>query len=137
MNKFSWILIIASSVLFLTACSNNTDDSAWVPDSPLKTTFLMNKYARDDNYEQFKTLLLEGNDEKSIKKMYDTVKQSATNSSKINNFTLVTFDNGKTVLVHFIPAASEDGDVLIQDVIELPAEMASYIDDELNKRFER
>ena len=97
----------------------------------------MNQYARDDNYEQFKKLLQEGNDEESIKKMYDTVKQTATDSSKINNFTLVTFDNGKTVLVHFIPAATEDGVVLIQDVIELPTEIASYIDDELNKRFER
>src|SRR5690606_34210792 len=113
------------------------DHTAREPKNPLLTTSLMKQYAIEDNYKQFKTLMLDGYDEESIAEIYETVRRTATNSADIKSFTLVTFDNGKTLLVHLTPLASEDGEVLIQDVIEIPTEMAKYIEEELNKRFEK
>ena len=133
MNKSYGVLLLLLTI-FLTGCSE--DDKAWGPYSPLNTSSLMKQAANQDNYALFETLVLEGFDEESINEMYETVRSTATESAEINSFTLVTFDNGKTLLVHLTPDASEEGEVLIQDVIEIPAEMASYIKDELKRKYE-
>ena len=133
MNKPYGVLLLLLTI-FLTGCSE--DDKAREPDTPLNTTSLMKQAANQDNYALFKTLLLEGYDEESINEMYETVRSTATDSAAINSFTLVSFDNGKTLLVHLTPVGSEEGEVLIQDVIELPAEIASYIKDELDRKYE-
>ena len=133
MNKSYGVLLLLLTI-FLTGCSE--DDKAWEPYSPLNTSSLMNQAAIQDNYALFETLVLEGFDEESINEMYETVRSTATKSAEINSFTLVTFDNGKTLLVHLTPYASEEGEVLIQDVIEIPSEMASYIKDELKRKYE-
>lgn len=130
------IILIVSFAIFLAGCSKE-DHTSREPKNPLLTTSLMKQYAIEDNYKQFKTLMLDGYDEESIAEIYETVRRTATNSADIKSFTLVTFDNGKTLLVHLTPLASEDGEVLIQDVIEIPTEMAKYIEEELNKRFEK
>ena len=59
----------------------------------------MKQAAIQDNYALFETLVLEGFDEESINEMYETVRSTATKSAEINSFTLVTFDNGKTLLL--------------------------------------
>ncbi|MFT4416787.1 hypothetical protein ACLM5H_23260 [Fredinandcohnia humi] len=134
MNKLRLFLLL-SFVLLLTGCSE--ENKAWEPYSPLNTSSLMKQYASEDNYEQFKHLLQEGHDEESIKRIYETVRQATSDSAEINTFTLVTFDNGKTLLVHLTPQTSKDGKVLIQDVIEIPTETATYIEKELNKKYEK
>ncbi|RHW43398.1 hypothetical protein D1B31_01680 [Neobacillus notoginsengisoli] len=133
MDKLLLLLIVSLGIV-ITGCSD--DNKVWEPHSPLNTSSLMLQYAEQNNYKQFNTLLLEGSDEASIKKMFETVKQVGTNSKEIKTFTLVTFDNGKTLLVH-LTSETEDGKVLIQDVIEIPTEIASDIEKELNKRFEK
>ncbi|MFJ7936361.1 hypothetical protein [Sporosarcina sp. NPDC096371] len=135
MNK-SCVIYLLFLTIFLTGCSED-DNKAWEPYSPLNTSSLMKQYAVQDNYAQFQSLVQEGYDEDSINEMYETVRSTATNSAEINSFTLVTFDNGKTLLVHLTPVTSEKGEVLIQDVIEIPIDMASYIKDELNKKYEK
>jgi len=135
MNK-SCVLLLLFLTIFLTGCSED-DNKAWEPYSPLNTSSLMKQYALEDNYAQFQSLVQEGYDEDSINEMYKTVRSTATSSAEINSFTLVTFDNGKTLLVHLMPVTSEKGEVLIQDVIEIPIEMASYIKEELNKKYEK
>ncbi|QNK89605.1 hypothetical protein H7992_08095 [Sporosarcina sp. resist] len=135
MNK-SCVLLLLFLTIFLTGCSED-DNKAWEPYSPLNTSSLMKQYALEDNYAQFQSLVQEGYDEDSINEMYETVRSTATSSAEINSFTLVTFDNGKTLLVHLMPVTSEKGEVLIQDVIEIPIEMASYIKEELNKKYEK
>lgn len=130
------LILIVSFAIFLAGCSKE-DHAALEPSSPLHTTSLMKQYALQDNYKQFETLMMDEYDEESIAEIYETVRRTATNSADIKSFTLVTFDNGKTLLVHLTPLASEDGEVLIQDVIEIPTEMAKYIEEELNKRFEK
>ncbi|MEK4714091.1 hypothetical protein [Sporosarcina sp. FSL K6-5500] len=135
MNK-SCVLLLLFLTIFLTGCSED-DNKAWEPYSPLNTSSLMKQHALEDNYAQFQSLVQEGYDEDSINEMYETVRSTATSSAEINSFTLVTFDNGKTLLVHLMPVTSEKGEVLIQDVIEIPIEMASYIKEELNKKYEK
>ena len=135
MNK-SCVLLLLFLTIFLNGCSED-DNKAWEPYSPLNTSSLMKQYALEDNYAQFQSLVQEGYDEDSINEMYKTVRSTATSSAEINSFTLVTFDNGKTLLVHLMPVTSEKGEVLIQDVIEIPIEMASYIKEELNKKYEK
>lgn len=132
MNK-SYVIFLLFLTIFLTGCSED-NSKAWEPYSPLNTSSLMKQYAVQDNYAQFKSLVQEGYDEDSINEIYETVRSTVTNSAEINSFTLVTFDNGKTLLVHLTPVTSEEGEVLIQDVIEIPIEMASYIKEELNKK---
>lgn len=127
--------MILSFAIFLTGCSD--DNEAWEPYSPLNTTSLMKQYASSSDYEQFKTLLPEGYDEESMSKMFGTVKKAVSDSASIDTFTIVTFDNGKSLLVHLTPIESEDGEVLIQDIIELPIEMATYIEEELNKKYDK
>ncbi len=134
MNKLRLILILAFGIL-LTGC--NVDKKAWEPYSPLNTTSLIKQYAINSDYEQFKTLLPEGYAEEDMNKMFETVKESVTDSASIDTFTLITFENGKSILVHLIPNNLEDGEVLIQDIIELPTEMATYIEEELNKKYEK
>ena len=135
MNK-SCVLLLLFLTIFLTGCSED-DNKAWEPYSPLNTSSLMKQYALEDNYAQFQSLVQEGNDEDSINEIYGTVRSAATSSAEINSFTLVTFNNGKTLLVHLMPVKSEKGEVLIQDVIEIPIEIASYIKEELNKKYEK
>jgi hypothetical protein len=131
LNKLRLILILSFAIV-LTGCSD--DNKAWEPYSPLNTTSLMKQYASSSDYEQFKTLLLEGYDEESMNEMYGTVKKAVTDTASIDTFTLVSFENGKSLLVYLTPNESEDGEVLIQDIIELPTEMATYIEEELNKK---
>lgn len=130
------LLLILSLTMILTGCRQD-DHTAREPDSPLHTTSLMKEYALQDNYNQFETLMLAGFDEESITEFYETVRRTASNNADIKNVTLVTFDNGKTLLVHLTPADYEGGEVLIQDVIELPTEMANYIEDVLNAKYEK
>lgn len=129
------LFLVLTFVIIITGCSE--DDNTREPDSPLITTSLMKQYALQDNYSQFETLMLAGFDEESITEFYETVRRTATKSADIKNVTLITFDNGKTLLVHLTPVASEDGEVLIQDVIEIPAEMAAYIEEALNRKHEK
>ncbi|MCM3710215.1 hypothetical protein [Sporosarcina luteola] len=129
------MLSFAIFLTFLTGCSGE-NNTAREPSSPLNTTSLMKQYALQDNYKQFETLMLDGYDEKSITELYETVRQAATKSADIKSFTLVTFDNGKTLLVYLTPIASENGEVLIQDVIEIPTNIAAYIEEELNRKYE-
>ena len=130
------LFLLLSFAIFLIGCRGD-DHTARKPDSPLNTTSLMKEYAQQNNYSQFETLMLAGFNEESITEFYDTVRRTATNSADIKNVTLVTFDNGKTLLVHLTPVASEDGEVLIQDVIEIPAEMATYIEEAFNRKHEK
>jgi hypothetical protein len=130
------LFLLLSFVLLLTGCSD--DKKAWEPYSPLNTSTLMKQYATQGNYEQFENLLQEGLNKDSVERMYETVRKAASHSAEINTFTLVTFENGKTLLVHLTPQDSKkDGKALIQDVIEIPTEMATYIEKELNKKYEK
>lgn len=103
------LFLLLSFAIFLIGCSGD-DHTAREPDSPLNTTSLMKEYAQQNNYSQFETLMLAEFDEESITELNETVRQTATDSAKIKNFTLVTFENGKTLLVHPTPVASEDGE---------------------------
>lgn len=118
-------------LLLLIACSD--DDKAWEPYSPENTSSLMMQYANQENYEGFKSLILEGYEEDSMKQMYETTMQAVSQSAGVSTLTLVSFDNGKSLLVHFTPQ-TEEGEVLIQDIIEIPEEMAAYIEEGLNLR---
>ena len=123
---------LLSFVILVTAC--NDDNGAWEPKNPLLTTSLMKQYANEDNYEQFKTLFQEGHDENSIKQMYETVKQATSDSAGIDTFTLVSFDNEKTLLVHLTPKSTDEDEVLIQNVSEVPEEMAAYLQEVLKQK---
>ncbi|WP_047983074.1 hypothetical protein [Ornithinibacillus californiensis] len=130
MKKLLWTLFL--SLILLSACE---DDKAWEPYSPLNTSSLMALYAGQDNYEQFRTLIKEGYDEENMKRMYQIVKQAYSDNKTIDTFSIVSFENGKTVLVHLTPQVSEDEEFLIQDIIEIPPEMTKYINDQLLEKY--
>jgi hypothetical protein len=119
------LILFLSSILV--ACSN--DNEALKPNSPQNTTSLMKMYALQDNYEEFKSLFLNGTDAERTQASFNQLKGIATSSSGINSFTLLTFDNGEMVLVQLIPIPNQEGKVLIQNVIKVPEEMKVFIRD--------
>ncbi|KAA0546847.1 hypothetical protein FZW96_12685 [Bacillus sp. BGMRC 2118] len=128
MKRLQVMIIVCLSII-LTGCENE-EKKAWEPYSPLNTTSLMKQYAIQNQYQQFKTLIQEGYNEEEIKQIYETVRKTSTNHAEINTFTLVTFDNGKMLLVHLSP--SHSGEVYIQDVVEIPQELSDTFHGILN-----
>lgn len=122
-------LLLCLSII-LAACSN--DNNAWKPNSPQNTTSLMKMYALQDNFEEFESLFLNGTDSERTEASFHQLKGIATSNAGINNFTLLTFDNGEMVLVHLIPIPNQEGEVLIQNVIKVPEGMRDFIQAAIN-----
>lgn len=127
--------------LLLSGCKD--ENKAWEPYSPENTTSLMQQYAYEGNIEQFKTLFLNGMDEERLQQIFETVKTSAnmddeTSFGKVSTFTMVSLENGKIFLVELTPPIpNKKNEVLIQDVIELPKEIRDYIEEELNRKYNK
>lgn len=118
-------------VLFLVGCKE--DNKSWDPYSPHNTSSLMNQYALNEDYRQFQSLVLEGSEQARTQEIYETVKQSVSNSAEIVSFTLVKMDNGKTLLVHLTPPSGPEQKALIQNVLEVPEDMVVFFEEALGK----
>jgi hypothetical protein len=135
------VLVLLLFSLLLSGCKD--ENKAWEPYSPENTTSLMQQYAYEGNIEQFKTLFLDGMDEERLQQIFETVKTSAnmddeTSFGKVSTFTMVSLENGKTFLVELTPPIpNKNNEVLIQDVIELPKEIRDYIEEELNRKYNK
>ncbi|MFB3163543.1 hypothetical protein ABLO26_19510 [Neobacillus sp. 179-J 1A1 HS] len=136
------VMVLFLFSLLLSGCKD--ENKAWEPYSPENTTSLMQQYAYEGNIEQFKTLFLDGMDEDRLQQIYETVKTSenkdgnVTSFGEVSTFTLVSLENGKTFLVELTPPIpNKNNEVLIQDVIELPKEIRDYIEEELNRKYNK
>jgi hypothetical protein len=135
------VMVLFLFSLLLSGCKD--ENKAWEPYSPENTTSLMQQYAYEGNIEQFKTLFLDGMDEDRLQQIFETVKTSAnmddeTSFGKVSTFTMVSLENGKTFLVELTPPIpNKNNEVLIQDVIELPKEIRDYIEEELNRKYNK
>ncbi|NYE04372.1 hypothetical protein F4694_001116 [Bacillus niacini] len=136
------IMVLFLFSLLLSGCKD--ENKAWEPYSPENTTSLMLQFAYKGNIEQFKTLFLDGMDEDYLLQIYETVRsaenkdENETSFGEVSTFTLVSLENGKTFLVELTPPIPNKNDeVLIQDVIELPKEIRDYIEEELNRKYNK
>lgn len=126
-RKISLILLLS---IILVSCSD--DKEAFMPNDPLNTTSLMKMYIHQDNYEGFKSLFMDGTTAEVTETHFIKLKDIISPKAGIDNFTLLSLDNGEMVLVHLSPIPNEEGEVLIQDVINIPDEMKDFFSKAIN-----
>ncbi|MGM8216680.1 hypothetical protein ACLIA0_14170 [Bacillaceae bacterium W0354] len=115
-------------LILLTGCkSDELSDTS----SPAMTISKMDFLSGDLLYEDFKKLFEDGKENEYIKKKYELVRQTRANRSIIYTFSLIRYENNKSLLVHLRHDKDSD-DYYIHDVIEVPDDVASFFEKELS-----
>jgi hypothetical protein len=122
------LILILFFMLLLSGCED--DNNGWEPNSPSRTSFLMDFYAHQENFEEFKSLFMDGIDENIIRNNYETIRNNQSERSSVGTMTLVKYDNGKVVLVE-LKQDTDKQRYFIYNIIELPEDVSTFFDKEL------
>jgi hypothetical protein len=125
------LILILFLLILLTGCED--DKIGWEPNSPSRASFLMDFYGHQDNFEEFRTLFMEGIDEDIIRSNYETIRNYQSERSSVGTMTLVKYDNGKSVLVEF-KQDTDSPKYLISNIIEVPEDVSSFFEEELKDK---
>jgi hypothetical protein len=118
-------------MILLTGCED--DKNGWEPNSPSRASFLMDFYGHQDNFEEFKTVFMDGIDEDIIRNNYETIRNNQSERSSVGTMTLVKYDNGKSVLVEFKHDTNKQ-EYLINNIIEVPEDVSSFFEEEMKDK---
>jgi PBP1b-binding outer membrane lipoprotein LpoB len=125
------LILILFMMIFLTGCED--DKNEWEPNSPSRASFLMDFYGHQDNFEDFKTLFMDGIDEDIIRNNYETIRNNQSERSSVGTITLVKYDNDKIVLVEF-KHDTKNQKYLIYNIVEVPEEVSAFFEEELKDK---
>lgn len=112
--------------LFIYGCSNENEIQ---PDKPENTAMLMNHSLFFNDYDSFLALYSEGRRDSVTKELFDVlvqIKNESTGGANYRNYELVTFDNGKMLLIQL--SHKREGRVEIENIIVVREEMQELFD---------
>ena len=122
MSRKSIILILIISLCFtfiLTSCSKQKILKANSPDN---ASWLMKSAIDDGDYNRFKELFTEKRSNSIPIQQFNNMKKITTSESSNKHYELITFTNGKMLLVLLTPEKVK-GLYKIEDVREVPDDM--------------
>lgn len=118
MIKKTILLIIFTLLAYiLTGCSKPVE-----PDTPTNAAIALKEAIRSGNYEYFNSLFSEGRKNSLSKDEYLKLQKLLSSDSSLDTYEVITFDNGKMLLVHLTPEKENDN-YHIQDIKVVPEEM--------------
>ncbi|WP_417897689.1 hypothetical protein ABN702_15525 [Bacillus haimaensis] len=126
--KKIWFVSLLLLMTFLSGCKDDTEVSN--TDSPHRTAFMMDFLAEssEGSSKEFEELFAEGNDQEFIQERFDLIKQIQTNGSSVTTMTLVTYENGKPLLVQLVYDTKTE-EYLIHNVVEVPEDVAAFFEE--------
>lgn len=119
--------VLASMLIIFSVCivvSSASQQKVVKLDTPENAAMLAESDINFGNYDAFNRLFSEGRQNSISEDKFSEMKKLTTSGADLKNYELITFTNGKMLLINLTPA-DEKGEYKIQDVIEVPDNMES------------
>ena len=111
-------------VTLINGCSQSQKEI--IPNTPLNTAILMKSSIDNGDYNSFQSLFTEGKKNSVSEDKFKNLKALSTQGSGYACYELVSFDNGKMLLIYLTPQKDNKGEYHIQDVKVVPDELKKY-----------
>lgn len=119
------LVIWLIAIVVMAGCNNNKTVK---PDNPVDTAWLMKLAIDNGDYDRFNSLFSDGRKGSVSKSEFEQLRDITTAGADYTNYELLTFGNGKMLLVRLSPA-NDDNEIEIEDVIIVPDEMKELFND--------
>jgi hypothetical protein len=120
MKKHIGITILVMSIFVLPGCF----EKQVRPDTPVNTANMAKLAIDSGNYQSFNDLFSEGRKDYISKEKFNQLKGLSSASATYTNYQLVTFQNGKMVLIRLTQERDPGGNYRIEDMKIVPEGLA-------------
>ena len=129
------ICVLASMLIIFSVCmvaASGSQGKIVKADTPWIAASLAKMDIDNGNYDAFNRLFSEGRQSCISEEKFSDMKKFTTPGADYKNYELVTFSNGKMLLIYLTPEKI-DGEYKLQDIIEVPDNMKSLFSNNYTK----
>jgi hypothetical protein len=116
MRKLFVITVLVTTLFMFPGCT----EKPMRPDTPVNTSWIAKMAIDSGNYDDFNNLFSEGRKNSISQNKFKELKELSTAGATYTTYQLITFQNGKMILVRMTQEKDSNGNYGIEDIKVVP-----------------